>query len=137
MKVVYNNYIPFKGFLAMNFLGIWLFVRRVKYNGEMLDPRLSVVTLNHENIHSAQYKETAFIGFLVWYLIEWIVRVVCEFVLWAVRSKNCAGFGDILHAAYRNVTFEQEAYRKQYNLTYNNHRAYFQWINYLFERHYE
>lgn len=44
MRVIYNNWLPFKGFAAMNICGI-LFVR----NGVKVTDRL----LNHEEIHTA------------------------------------------------------------------------------------
>lgn len=49
MKIIYNNIIPFKGFLAINLFGV-LFVR-----GTYRD--LSATVLNHEKIHTAQMKE--------------------------------------------------------------------------------
>lgn len=52
MKTIYNKYIPFKGFSAINCLGIWLFVRNEKKYGYWVSPMLSEKTLNHENIHS-------------------------------------------------------------------------------------
>ena len=45
MKIVYNNIIPFKGFKAMNILGL-LFVRK-KFKP------IDKITINHERIHTA------------------------------------------------------------------------------------
>ena len=56
MKIIYNNIIPFKGFLAINLFGV-LFVR-----GTYRD--LSATVLNHEKIHTAQMKELWYIPFL-------------------------------------------------------------------------
>ena len=55
MKIIYNNIIPFKGFLAINLFGV-LFVR-----GTYRD--LSATVLNHEKIHTAQMKELWYIPF--------------------------------------------------------------------------
>ena len=41
MKIVYNKYIPFRGYLCMNLLGLILFVRMIKVNGEWVKPTLS------------------------------------------------------------------------------------------------
>ena len=49
MKIIFNKYIPFKGFLAINLFGV-LFVRK-RENG--LNPVLSKSTINHEKIHTA------------------------------------------------------------------------------------
>lgn len=44
MKVVYNNYIPVKGFKSITIF-YWVFVRNSAKN------RFTVVDLNHETIH--------------------------------------------------------------------------------------
>lgn len=55
MKIIYNNFIPFKGFAAINLFGV-LFVREgVKITEEMI---------NHKKIHTAQMKEMLYIFFL-------------------------------------------------------------------------
>ena len=83
MKIIYNNFIPFKGFAAINLFGV-LFVREgVKITEEMI---------NHEKIHTAQMKEMLYIFFYLWYVIEWVIRLFKK--------------GD----AYRNISFEKEAY---------------------------
>lgn len=78
MKVIYNNIIPFKGFKAINLFGV-LFVRK--------GCAMSEGDFNHERIHTAQMKEMLYVGFYVWYLIEWIIRLF--------------GKGN----AYRNISF--------------------------------
>ena len=54
MKIVRNNIIPFKGFLAINLFGI-LFVRGDSY--------ISPQVINHEKIHTAQMRELLYIPF--------------------------------------------------------------------------
>ena len=105
MKIIYNNIIPFKGFAAINLFGV-LFVR----NGVRLSDKL----LNHERIHTAQMKEMLFIGFYIWYFVEWLVRLF--------------GKGN----AYRNISFEQEAYDNDDDLTYLDSRKPFEWLKYVF-----
>lgn len=92
MKIIYNTIIPFKGFLAINLFGI-LFVR-----GTYRD--VNVRLLNHERIHTAQMKELGYILFYVLYLLEWLYRLTRK--------------GD----AYRNISFEREAYENQDNPQY-------------------
>lgn len=104
MKVIYNNIIPFKGFKAIN-LFTFLFVRKGCYMSEK--------DFNHEKIHSEQMKEMLFIGFYIWYLVEWIVRLF--------------GKGN----AYRNLSFEKEAYDNEGNLTYLDTRKPYAWLDYL------
>lgn len=103
MKIIRNNILPFKGFSAMNLLGI-LFVRK--------NARLSEKTLNHERIHTAQWRELWYVGFFLWYLVEWIVRL---------PKGN----------AYRNISFEREAYANDNNSTYLETRKRFAFVKYM------
>lgn len=88
MIVIYNNIIPFKGFAAMNLFGV-VFARRSACP-------LSQSVKNHEAIHTAQMQELLYVGFYICYLFEWLVRLFMK--------------GN----AYRNISFEKEAYRCQH-----------------------
>lgn len=102
MKIIYNNYIPFKGFRAINLFGV-CFARR----GQVMTPQ----SINHEKIHTAQMKELWYIGFYILYFIEWVYRLVFH-----------------TSTAYRGISFEVEAYNNQYDYDYLEHRAkYAQW----------
>lgn len=103
MKIVYNNLIPLKGFAAINLFGI-LFVRGVKVSEEMI---------NHEAIHTAQMKEMLYVFFYLWYVVEWIVRLFLK--------------GN----AYRNISFEREAYINEKNKNYLTERKMYNWINFI------
>lgn len=108
MKIIRNNIIPFPGFSAINLFGI-LFVRKKAV--------INDITLNHEKIHTAQIKELAFIFFYLWYVIEWLCRLPKQFLA-----------GD---SAYRNISFEKEAYQNQTNLNYLNSRKMFSFLKYI------
>ena len=102
MKIIYNNVIPFKGFAAMNLFGV-IFARK---SAKPLPER----TLNHEAIHTAQMKELLWVGFYLYYLAEWVVRLFMK--------------GN----AYRNISFEKEAYAHQGAKRYLTTRRHFaQW----------
>lgn len=104
MKVIYNNILPFPGFVAINLFGI-LFVRK-KYKGY-----LNKSTINHEAIHSAQMKELGYVFFYFLYLVEWVGRLICS-------PEN----------AYRGISFEREAYDNQDNPDYLKTRKHWaQW----------
>lgn len=104
MKIIYNNFIPFKGFAAINLFGI-LFVREgIKITEEMI---------NHEKIHTAQMKEMLYIFFYLWYVIEWIIRLFKK--------------GD----AYRNISFEKEAYINEDYPNYLKERQPYAWFWYI------
>lgn len=104
MKIIRNNIIPFKGFAAVNLFGV-LFVRK--------DTVLTTVMMNHEHIHTTQMKEMAYVFFYLWYVIEWLVRLTMK--------------GN----AYRNISFEREAYSNQKNMAYLSQRERYSWLKYL------
>lgn len=104
MKIIYNNIIPLPGFKAINLFGV-LFVRK--------GCTMSDTDLNHEAIHTAQMKEMWYVFFYLWYLIEWVIRLF--------KKGN----------AYRNISFEQEAYDNQSWLKYLENRPRFAWLDYI------
>lgn len=103
MKIIYNRWIPVKGFRAMNIFGV-IFARK---EFEELSKR----TLNHEAIHTAQMKELLYVFFYLWYGVEWLVK------LFRYGRKG----------AYRNISFEREAYTHQYDYDYLSKRKYYAW----------
>lgn len=134
MKKVFNNIIPFKGFLAMC---LWPFIFIRKKAAWRFDDKAE----NHENIHGQQQVEMLVVGiilavglaiagcawwsllalplFLWWYGIEWLVR-------WCIlRDAN---------RAYRAIAFEQEAYANEGDMQYLASRRRFAWIAYIGRR---
>ncbi len=77
---------------------------------------IDTFVINHERIHTAQMKELLFIPFYVWYLIEWLIRLL------QYRNWN---------KAYRNISFEREAYSNDHNLSYLPNRRPFSSLKYL------
>ena len=104
MKIIRNKYIPFKGFRAINIFGV-LFVRG--------NAKIDNVTIRHEAIHTAQMKEMLYIFFYLWYVVEWIIRLFMK--------------GN----AYRNISFEREAYANQDDLNYLENRKRFDFVKYI------
>lgn len=107
MKVIKNRFIPFPGFLAMNFFGI-LLVRS--------EWQITEVGFRHERIHTLQMKEMLYVFFYLWYLTEWLFRLI--------QYRN-------LKKAYRNISFEREAYMHQTDLNYESSRKIFSSLKYL------
>ena len=107
MKIVYNNIIPFKGFKAVNILGV-MFARR--------GARVSDVLVNHERIHTAQMREMLYVFFYLWYFVEWLVKL-CYF-----RDSK---------VAYHYISFECEAFRHQHDDDYLPRRKHFTWLKYI------
>lgn len=109
MRIVRNRFIPFKGFKAVNLCGI-LFVRKDAY--------ISEKTMNHESIHNAQIKELVYLLFYGLYLSEWLIRLI-----WCWNLKK----------AYRNISFEREAYTNESNWDYLKYRKHYVWIKDVFK----
>ena len=118
MKIIYSNIIPFKGFIAINLFGV-CFVK--KYYKEHTGSPMFKKMLNHESIHTAQMKEMLYVGFYLWYFTEWIVRIFIN------------GWSN----AYRNISFEKEAYLHESDKNYLEERDGFAWLNYLDNERYD
>ena len=100
IKVIHIKRFPVGGgFYAINLFGV-LFTT----------PKLSAVDLNHERIHTAQQRELLYIGFYLWYIIEWLCLLV--------KYRNGL-------KAYFHIRFEQEAYRHQDDLEYLKKRKHY------------
>lgn len=107
MKIIYNKFIPFKGFYAINLFGV-LFVRGTRVPSDHV--------INHESIHTAQMKELLYIFFYMLYFFEWVFKLI--------------KYGDSVKA-YKNISFEREAYSYEYDLDYLNTRKHFASFKYL------
>ena len=64
MKIVYNKFIPFKGFSAINLFGI-LFARK--------GIKISKKIINHGLIHTAQMKELYYVLFYIIYIYYYVM----------------------------------------------------------------
>jgi hypothetical protein len=109
-RIIYNNIIPFKGYVAVTLLP-FIFVRS-SYKG-----KLSTVIENHEKIHLRQQTEMLVIFFLIWYGLEYVIRWIC--------------YGFNHGKAYKNISFEREAYKNQSNLDYPRTRKHYAFLNFL------
>ena len=108
MKIIYNSIIPFKGFIAINLFG-FLFVRK------KLKSRINETVIQHEQIHTAQMKELLYLFFYIIYGLEWLI-LLCKY--------------GSSHKAYRNISFEKEAYTSQSIPNYlQNRKHYAQWVD--------
>lgn len=72
--------------------------------------------INHERIHLQQQIELGLFPFYVWYILEFLVR-------W-VRYRQW-------YKAYRNISFEREAYHNDQNLVYLQTRRLWSFWKYL------
>ena len=129
MMVIKNNIVPLKGYSAM---ALWpfIFVRN--------DAHYNVITERHERIHFEQQKEMLVIGaaialvlavcgcgwwslfalplFFYWYGIERLIK-------WAYYRNRMT--------AYKNISFEREAYANQNNVAYLDERKPYAFLKYI------
>lgn len=108
MKIIYNNIIPFPGFNAINLFGV-LFARK--------EANIGSQTINHERIHTTQMRELLFVLFYVLYIFEYLIRIPMH------------DFD--VYEAYRNISFEREAYANDEDLEYLKRRKLFAFVRYL------
>lgn len=104
MKIITNRFIPPENYTVINLFGV-LFARK----GKIIDQQV----IRHETIHTKQMKEMLYIPFYLWYVLEWCIK--------CLYKKN----------AYRNISFEREAYDNQDDLNYLKNRKHYSWVKYL------
>lgn len=138
MKKIYNNIIPFKGFKAIT-IWPWVFVRKDASVFNKTDER-------HESIHLCQQLETLVASLVItcllsvfgvispwWILVSPLVYFVLYGLDWLVRWF---AYGFDGHLAYRNISFEQEAYLNENDLSYPYERKLYSFVRYLFKKSY-
>lgn len=72
--------------------------------------------LNHEKIHIRQQLELLIFFFFIWYGIEFLIRLI--------KHRN-------IHQAYRNISFEKEAYLFENQPDYLKKRCLFSFLYYV------
>jgi len=103
-----SKYLVPKGYLGLAF---YPFVF-LKSN----DLKINTILVNHENIHLKQQLELLVLPFYLVYFIEFLFRLF--------QYKNW-------YLAYRNISFEREAYTNERRLDYLNHRLFWSFLKYL------
>lgn len=78
--------------------------------------KVSDKLIRHEKIHLRQQMEMLVIPFYVVYLLEYIIKIFKH----GSHRK-----------AYRNISFEREAYANERNKKYLANRNFWSWIKYL------
>lgn len=107
MKIVRCKWFPPKGYSAI-MLVWWLIVKE----GYQVTDRL----ICHEGIHSRQQKEMLIVFFFLWYGVEFLIRLI--------QYRNW-------DKAYRNISFEREAYSNQDDAGYLKGRKHYAWMRYI------
>lgn len=107
MKIVRCDWFPPKPYSGI-MLVWWLIVKK--------NVTLSQRFVNHEEIHSRQQKEMLVLPFFLWYGIEFLVRLV-QYRDWIM--------------AYRNISFEREAYANERRIDYLSQRKAWAFVKYI------
>ncbi len=107
MPIVVNKYLIGRHFVG---IAIWPFIV-IKDSFLKQDDAF----INHERIHLRQQVELLILPFYIIYLAEYVIRVI--------QYRN-------LQQAYRNISFEREAYLNEGNLYYLKKRKPWSFIKY-------
>jgi len=108
MILISSKYLVPNGFRSIT-LFPFIFL---KYEGD----KLNNVLINHEKIHTRQQLELFILPFFIWYLLEYVSNFI------KYRDKNLA---------YRNISFEREAYFHENDMNYLNKRSLWAFILFL------
>ena len=101
-------------FFYRNYVGLCLWPFIILRNAAL---REDEVLINHERIHLRQQAEMLVLFFYALYLTEWVLK--------SIYYLDC-------YRAYRNVSFEREAYLHEKDFTYLDRRPPFGAMRYLF-----
>jgi len=102
-----------KIFVPKGFMGVTLYPFIFLKNPKDKD---NSVFITHEKIHLRQQIEMLILPFYVWYGIEYLTRII------QYKDKK---------TAYRNISFEREAYQNEKNRNYLKKRSFWRFIRYV------
>jgi len=108
MIIIVAKYLIPKGFVGLTIWPVILLARD--------EDRQHVATICHERIHIRQQVEMLVLLFFIWYGLEYLLRLL--------QYRNA-------HLAYRNISFEREAYANEKNPEYLNSRVFWSFLKYL------
>ena len=129
MKVIYNKFIPFKGFYAITIIK-WIFVTEAcRYlDGSSLYNKM----VNHESIHEQQILDFTPEMFPSW--LRYTIGSICFYLLyvleWLFKLIPCL---ITKNNAYRSLCSEQEAFENELNQNYISERRKLLWLKDIFK----
>lgn len=106
--ILVSKYIVPKGYIGIT-LFPFVFVKHAQLKQDK-------ALINHERIHLRQQLELLILPFLLWYWLEFLIRYV-HYKSW--------------RQAYRNISFEREAYKHEQDLDYLKNRPFWYFLKYL------
>jgi len=110
MIVVVNKYLLVKGFKGISLYPFVILKHKVLAKDSIF--------MNHERIHLSQQIEMLILPFYLWYSLEFLLRLV--------QFKN-------VKLAYKNISFEREAYANESDFNYFRKRQLWNFTYYLVE----
>lgn len=110
MFLLVNRYVFGSHFVGV---AVWPFII-IKYKKLKED----TVFMNHERIHLRQQIELLILPFYIIYMIEFLFRLL------QYRDR---------YTAYRNISFEREAYDNEKNINYIKERSFWAFRNYFIQ----
>jgi hypothetical protein len=108
MILIVFKYLMPRGFKGLTFFPFVLLTDR--------NDALDKVCVNHERIHLRQQIELLILPFYVWYGTEFLIKWL------KYKNKN---------TAYRNISFEREAYINENDLNYLKARSFYSFSKYI------
>lgn len=103
-------------FMTIGGITLWpIVVLREKYDSSKWRRGRAKRIINHETIHIKQQEELLVLPFYILYFTEWFIKLF-------FYGKN----------AYRNISFEREAYANEKNYKYLETRKKYNWIALIF-----
>ncbi|MDR7372781.1 hypothetical protein [Flavobacterium aquidurense] len=108
MFLIVAKYLIPKGYRGM---AVFPFVV-IKYDFD----KTNETFVNHEKIHLRQQLEMLILPFFIWYFLEYLIRLI------QYKNKDLA---------YRNISFEREAYSNESDINYLKNRSFFQFLKYM------
>ena len=106
--ILCSRYLVPNGYLGLTiFPFVFLKNKKLKEDAKLI---------NHESIHLKQQLELLILPLYVWYIIEFLLRL-CYYKNW--------------HLAYKNISFEREAYANESNSKYMYQRGFWQFLKYI------
>jgi len=105
--IIFKHFIP-KGFIGLTIYP-FVFLQEKKWT-------TNKVLINHERIHLKQQLELLIIPFFIIYFLEFL------YGLFIYKNK---------YLAYKNISFEREAYQNESNMQYLKERSFWNFLKYL------
>jgi len=106
--ILISKYIVPNGYMGLTvFPFVFLKTKELKTNA---------ILVNHERIHLRQQLELLIIPFFILYVLEFLIRLI-QYRTWSI--------------AYRNISFEREAYAKEGDFNYLKSRPFFNALKFI------